>query len=180
MKTPRLPRDARRLTTYAELTSYLKHFAERREPFLWMVGRPGLSKSESIKAVTKGKAVLYHKGGQLTPLAFFIRCYKHRGKPIILDDAEHLLDTKIGNKLVSDLGETAKVKRMDYGTTSRLLDDAGVPQTFFTDSPLCVIANKVTTHEAIMSRAKVLSGPFPLLQLRLRYEITRKARHVVP
>ena len=49
----------------------------------------------------------YRKGGQLTPLQFYLDCYVHRGEPIILDDAEHLLDDRIGAKLVSALGDTS-------------------------------------------------------------------------
>lgn len=156
MRTPEIPRGARSITTYAEFVSYLRDFAAGREPFMWIVGRPGLSKSQSIKAATVGKKVRLYKGGQLTPASFFMDCYKHRGEPIILDDAEHLLDYKLGLKLVLALCETDKVKQMDYGTSNKFLREAGVPATYFTNSPLCIIANRTTSHAAVMSRASAL------------------------
>jgi hypothetical protein len=77
---------------------------------------------------------------QLTPVQFYIDCYRHRSQPIILDDAEHLLETPIGEKLISSLGETRPTKQLSYGTTSHVLGE--VPDNFYTTSPLCIIANK--------------------------------------
>ena len=102
----------------------------------------------------RGHDVYYRKAGQLTPAQFYIDGFRHRGQPIILDDAEHLLDNKIGAKLVSALGETSRVKYLSYGTTSRVLGE--VPDSFSTTSPLCIIANRVTAHEDIQSRATIL------------------------
>lgn len=154
MKPRTVPRDARVLRTYRELDSYLADFVRGIYPFLWMVGRPGIMKTESLKTVVRGLRVYYRKGGQLTPIQFFKDCYAHRAEPIILDDAEHLLDSKIGHKLISALGDSIDPKRLDYGSTTRALAD--VPQTFLTTSPLCIIANQGTIHEAIRSRAVTL------------------------
>src|SRR5262245_32828462 len=114
MKTPKVPEGARRIRTFAELESYLADFASLKEPFLWVVGRPGLSKSESIKKATGGRKVLLVAGGHLTPFSFFCLCYKWRGCAIILDDAEHFLDNPLGTKLVAALSETVPAKRMNW------------------------------------------------------------------
>jgi hypothetical protein len=154
MRVKDVPPDARRLKAYAELESYLEDFAKGRYPFLWVVGRPGVAKTESLRAAVRGRDVFLQKGGQLTPLQFYINCFQHRGKPIILDDAEHLLGNTLGAKLVSALGDTTPAKQMCYATTSRLLGDT--PQSFNTTSPLCIIANRNTKDEAIRSRAVTL------------------------
>src|SRR4051812_11483592 len=98
MRTPKVPRQARHLRTYGELHSYLSDFVNGIYPFLWIVGRPGIAKTESLRRATRGRSVFYCKGGQLTPLQFYLDCYRHRGEPVILDDAEHLLDKEIGAK----------------------------------------------------------------------------------
>jgi hypothetical protein len=154
MRTREIPREARRLRTYKEIESYLVDFAERRYPFLWIVGRPGIAKTESIKAAVRGRKVFYQKGGQLTPAQLYKEGYMHRGEPIILDDAEHILDNPLGAKLVSALGDTTPVKQVFYGTTSRSLH--GVPGAYSTTSQLCIIANKATRHEDVQSRAITL------------------------
>jgi hypothetical protein len=148
-----VPRSARRLRSYAEFESYLTDFVAGRYPFLWVVGRPGVAKTESIRAAIRGRAAYYRKGGQLTPLQFYLDCYAHRGQPVILDDAEHLLEDRIGGKLISALGDTTSSKQLVYATTRSLGE---VPAVYHTTSTLCIIANKGTAHEAIQSRAVTL------------------------
>src|SRR5438105_2651938 len=107
----------RRLTTFAGLQSYLADFAAGRYPFLWIVGRPGAGKSEAVKAALKGRKVYFHNAGQLTPLRFYTNCYQYRRLPVILDDAEQLLENPLGVRLVSALGDTTPTKLLCYGTT---------------------------------------------------------------
>jgi len=154
MRLPTIPHCARHIRTYGEFEGYLTDFSQGIYPFLWIVGRSGLMKTESIKRATRTATVYYRKGGQLTPLQFYKDLFEHQGQPVILDDAEHLLELKIGGKLVSALGETTIEKRLDYGSTTRNLGN--VPQTFFTTSPLCIIANQNTRDAALQSRAILL------------------------
>jgi hypothetical protein len=95
-----------------------------------------------------------HTLAQLTPAQLYIDCFQNRGSPVILDDAEHLLDNRLGARLISALGDTGATKLMSYATSGRALGE--VPQRFETTSPLCVIANRVTAHEDIQSRAVIL------------------------
>jgi hypothetical protein len=141
------------LRTYAEFRSYLVDFVNGLYPFLLFVGRPGLGKTEHIREAIRGRDACYRKAGQLTPLQFYIDCYRHRGQPIILDDAEHLLENKVGAKLISALGDTTPAKLLCYASTSRALGD--VPQGYYTTSSLCVLANRTTKHEDLQSRAVV-------------------------
>ena len=153
-RTRMVPRGARRLRSYAEFESYLVDFVEGRYPFLWVVGRPGVAKSESVKRAIQRATHYYRKGGQLTPLRFFIEAFHHRGQPIILDDADPLLDTKLGAKLIAALGDSSPARQMSYGTTSRALGE--VPSLYYTTSNLCILANKAPTDEAILSRAVLI------------------------
>ena len=85
MSCVKIPPGARHLRTYADFRSYLADFADGIYPFLWIVGRPGLGKTESIRQAVRGRQVYFQKGGQLTPLQFYLDCYEHRNQPIILD-----------------------------------------------------------------------------------------------
>jgi hypothetical protein len=151
---PKIPRGARTLRTYAEMTSYLRDFAAGRYSFVWLMGRPGVGKTEGIRAAVKGSKACYRKGGMLTPLQFFRDCYHALCRPVILDDGEHLLLDPVGRKLVASLGDTAPAKLLCWASTSTALGD--VPRSFWTTSPLCVVANTATADEAILSRALVL------------------------
>jgi hypothetical protein len=154
MRPLKIPQSARRLRTYEEFESYLRDFVAGYYDLVWVVGRPGTGKSAAIDAAIRGRNCYYRKGGQLTPVRFYTDCYEHRGQPVILDDAEHLLNHPIGAKLVSALGETTPAKWMCYGTSSPAL--GLVPEKYLTTSRLCIIANLVTAHEAIQSRAVLL------------------------
>jgi len=142
------------LHTYAEFQSYLTDFVEGRYPFLWVAGRPGLSKTEEIKKALRGRSALYFKGGQLTPPRFYIECFRARGRPVIMDDAEHLLEDRVGARLIAALGDSGAAKLLTYATTGRVLGD--VPQSYYTTSSLCIIANRPTKREDIRSRAVTL------------------------
>lgn len=154
MRTRKIPREARHLRTYEEFRSYLDDFVRSTYPFLWIVGRPGVAKSESITSATRKQPVYYRKGGQLAPLQFYLDLHEHRGQPIILDDAEHFLATPLGTKLICAIGDTTRIKQVSWSSTTRALGE--VPQVFNTTSPLCIIANRTTAHEAIQSRAVTL------------------------
>src|SRR4051794_3045357 len=134
MRNRKVPRDARRLRTYAEMQSYLRDFVDGIYLFLWIVGRPGEAKTEPVRAAAGGREVYFRKGGQLTPLQLYLDCYRHRGRPVILDDADHLLQSTVGARLVSSLGDTTPARLLSYGSTARALGE--VPQSFHTTSPL--------------------------------------------
>ena len=154
MKLKKAPPGARHLKTYSEFENYLRDFATGAYPFLYITGRPGICKSESIEIARRGQLCYYRKGGQLTPLQLYIDLYHHRGQPVILDDAEHILESRLGEKLISALGDTTRVRPLSYASTARQLGN--VPQSFETTSPLCIIANKPTNHAALCSRAVAL------------------------
>jgi hypothetical protein len=146
----------RLLTRYAELESYLKQFADGIYRFIWVTGRPGTGKSESIQAAMRGRKVLYVKSGQVTPLSLYIACYEHMNEPIILDldDMESMLKDTNGRRLLLALGETTPSKQLHWHSMSPRMGD--VPSSFETSSPLCVIANDPPLHAAIRSRARKL------------------------
>src|SRR5262245_54764814 len=154
MGRTRIPDGARHLTTYAEFESYLKDFVANRYPFLWVVGRPGIGKSKSIEAVTRGRQVYYCDPAQLTPASLFDQLFRRRGQHIILDDVEDFLKDPCGAKIIAALGNTTPDKKLSWNTRSPIPGD--IPSEFLTTSPLCILSNKPTAHKAIQSRAVIL------------------------
>lgn len=200
------------IRTYEEFEGYIRAFAGGKFSLLVIVGRPGISKSESIRravdvtqgkpvrggragsppkprrkraggavgaspkpprkpravgkkpAATEGKiggtAVLYCKGGQLTPLEFYIQCYKHQHQPIILDDANAIMRKDIGKRLLMSLTDSRPVKTTDYRTTNKLLREENVPTSFQTKSRVCYISNSWLPDspeaEALEDRAQLV------------------------
>src|SRR5690606_37239441 len=60
------PPGVRRVTTYDDFAGYLRDFADGVYPFLYVVGRPGLVKTEAVRRALRGRDVYYATGG-LTP-----------------------------------------------------------------------------------------------------------------
>ena len=52
-----IPPGARIIKTYREFEKYLRAFAKGDYKFLWVVGKPGLSKSKSIQQAVEGVEV---------------------------------------------------------------------------------------------------------------------------
>ncbi|MFM7150435.1 MAG: hypothetical protein ACKO23_11380 [Gemmataceae bacterium] len=154
MKFPSKPKSVRTLTAYAELSSYVDDFRRGHYPFLWILGRPGTSKSSLLTSAMKGTDRYYARAGQLTPLQLYLDLYEHRGQPVILDDLETLLNQPQGHKLINALGEMSPEKTLSYRSTTNRLGD--VPESFRTTSPLCVISNQFPKQDDIISRALVL------------------------
>ena len=83
--------------------------------------------------------------GRTTAISFYEELYDHCDMPIVLDDtAEMLLDTNV-QEMLRDLTETTTTRRVSWRTQSKNLDEKGIPKSFVTRSPVCVLANKLGT-----------------------------------
>jgi hypothetical protein len=156
MRPAQRVRGVRRVHFYSELRSYLNDFVRGLYRFLWIVGRPGLGKSECVQAATTDKKVLYVKSGHVTALALYRECYEHVDQPIILDvdEVEIMPKDTDSRRLFLALGESRTVKELHWHTTSTRLGET--PSSFVTSSPFCVVANQLPNNAAIASRATVL------------------------
>lgn len=134
------PENATPLTLYSELEELLTAFAGGKIGLLIILGRPGLAKSETVKAAVQGKDALV-VGGRKSPLDLYTDLYHHRDTPIVLNDADRLLEEKDGRELVRALTETSDPKQLTWGTKTRILDDEGIPRRFWTRSSVCIITN---------------------------------------
>jgi hypothetical protein len=141
MARPRdIPEGAEIIRTYAEFQWFLKAFANGHFTLLIVVGRPGLSKSASIKnALSDSRVCLIE--GHVRPIQAYIELHEHRNQPVVLDDAQGLEDPA-GRNLLTSLAQTDKVKNLEWLTSSRILSDAKVPTKFSTASRVCIITNR--------------------------------------
>jgi hypothetical protein len=63
--------------------------------------------------------------------------------PVVLDDTSEMLREKNVQEILRDLTEHTEERRISWRTQSRILDEKGLPKTFTTSSPVCVIANQI-------------------------------------
>src|SRR5438128_1033942 len=126
----KLPLGTRTIRTYHDFEGYLRDFANDHYPFLWVYGRPGIGKTESLRAALGGRVGLTVKGDRVTGARLYRLCYEHRGDPIILDDVEHLLEDHASRHLVLALAETTQLKRLSWFTCTA--PRADIPESFDT------------------------------------------------
>ena len=148
------------VTTYAEFQVLVENFAAGKYNCLVIIGGPGTGKSENMRRAIEGKRGLYCSGGQLTPLQFYIDCYLHRREPIILDDANMIMATDVGRRLIMSLTDTRPVKTLDWRSSNPSLAKQGVPNSFQTKSRLCYMSNSWLSDspaaEALEDRAHLI------------------------
>jgi hypothetical protein len=102
---------------------------------------------------------LYIKGF-VSPISFHIAAYRHRDAPICIDDADAFFADAQLREQTKHLSETDKYKLMAHRTLAKELVAQGVPQGFWTRSPVCIIRNVWDSHDpisqAIESRGTVV------------------------
>lgn len=102
---------------------------------------------------------LYVKGG-ISPISFHIAAYRHRDAPICIDDADAFFADARLREQTKHITETDKYKVMAHRTLSKELIAEGVPQEFWTSSPVCIIRNvwdsADSINQAIESRGTVI------------------------
>jgi hypothetical protein len=102
---------------------------------------------------------LYVKGG-ISPISFHIEAYRHRDAPICIDDADDFFADARLREQTKHLSETDQYKLMAHRTLAKELVAQGVPQEFWTTSPVCLIRNVWDsgdhTTDAIESRGTVI------------------------
>jgi hypothetical protein len=141
LNNDRLPRSLT-VRTFDGLAPWVQGFTEGKFQLLFLIGRPGLGKSQVFRRALDGRPhgwVECHA----TKLAMYIRLYIHRDQPVVVDDENTLLTDPGKLSLMNALCQTDPVKTLRWDSTTRLLEERGIPATFQTASPVLVITNRL-------------------------------------
>lgn len=136
-----LPR-AIRVTRYSELSQWIAGYCNGTFSLLFVIGRPGLGKSQLVRN-TLGDQPHGWIECHVTAMAMYRRCFECRDRPLCIDDEATMLKDGPKVALMNALCQTNPVKTLRWDTSSRLLDDWGVPPAFTTTSPVLVITNQL-------------------------------------
>jgi hypothetical protein len=145
------------ITTYAELKEYTLGFANGHIPFLLLVGTPGSGKSSQMKADLEGKHIKWIDN-HATTLGLYCAVYEANNRPVVLDDVNHFISSKLSCSLMKALTQTEKKgKHISWESPTKILEDREVPRDYVTKSPICMIGNmwdsKNADYAAIQDRA---------------------------
>jgi hypothetical protein len=127
------------IRTYDELRRVALAFADRHFKLVILIGNPGLGKSRLLKSVAGEGALYLH--GRVTPLMLYIETYRHRNQPVVIDDVGGLVSDPLGGAILKDLCQSEPEKTVAWRSSGRRLEEEGVPPSFRTTSPVCIITN---------------------------------------
>jgi hypothetical protein len=153
------------VTTYKQFHEFVSAFGRGRIPLLMIIGDPGVSKSQSVRRAVKGEVCWIE--GQASAFIMYCELYRHRHKPVVIDDVDALYADDSARRLLKGLCQTDIEKSLAWRTRNKYLEQEGVPSTFTTRSKVCIIANEWrslnTDVKAIEDRAvAVIFKPTPL------------------
>lgn len=147
-RSPAVPREVIRLTTYAHLDLYLSKFARGELGLVLLLGRHGTGKSESVRhtlsvpdgASSPGKRALYVEG-HMQPFGLYRQLWEYRDQAVVLDDLDRLYADADCVRLLKPLCNTVRERRLHW-LTNLTMNDGHVPSSFTTSSSVILIANE--------------------------------------
>jgi hypothetical protein len=142
----KLPPHALRLSSYAELESYVRAFAAGHLNLLMLFGPPGVGKSRCARQALDRRACWI--SGQATPLGIYLEAYEHRRHPLVLDDVDRLYADRCGIRLLKALCQSEPTKTLSWHTATPILNRREVPSRFTTTSRVALIGNDWKTLNA--------------------------------
>ncbi len=134
------PKNAVEVTTYTEFERFARAFADAHFNLLIVLGGPGLSKTQVMRKAVGPQVCCIE--GHATPFGAYCLLWHHRDHPIVIDDADSLLENPEGIRLMKALCQTDLVKRIAWHSDNRTLKEQEIPREFETRSKVAIVANQ--------------------------------------
>ena len=137
----KLPR-AITVTNYEDLSPWIAGFAKGTFNLLFLIGRPGVGKSQLAKKILEGQRHAWIDC-HATKLGMYFKLFDYRNAPVVVDDENTLISDPAKLSLMNALCQTNAEKTLRWDSTTRLLEERGVPAEFTTRSSVLVITNRL-------------------------------------
>ncbi|MFH1746961.1 MAG: hypothetical protein ABIG44_07945 [Planctomycetota bacterium] len=146
------------LRTYQELDQFVGAFADGLLNLLLIIGRPGVQKSHAVKAAVGRRACWID--GSATAFGLYCQLYRHRDRPVVIDDVDSLYADRAAVRLLKCLCQTEPRKRLGWYSAAVTGGGDGVPTSFETTSRVAILANELqplnVNVAAVLDRGHVL------------------------
>lgn len=126
MTRSRYPTNAILIHTYSALDEWMQAFAKESLNLVILIGSPGLQKSRVVRQVL-GDAACWIEG-HATAFGMYCELYRHRGRPIVIDDVDSLYADHQAVRLLKCLCQTESRKRISWCSRASALEREGIPQ----------------------------------------------------
>jgi hypothetical protein len=146
------------MRTYQELDRFVSAFADGLLNLLLILGRPGVQKSRSVKAAVGRRACWID--GSATAFGLYCQLYRHRDRPVVIDDVDGLYADRAAVRLLKCLCQTDPRKRLGWYSAAVTGCGDGIPSSFKTTSRVAILANELrplnVNVAAVLDRGHVL------------------------
>ena len=119
----RLPR-AVTVSTFGEAKTWVEQFVAGYFRLLFLIGRPGLSKSQMVQNALGDRPHAWFES-HATELAFYCKLYEHKDQPVVIDDETSLVKHPGKLTMMNSLCQTNLIKTLRWDSTTRLLKERG-------------------------------------------------------
>ncbi len=152
------PHGAIVLDAYQQLDQYVEAFADGALNLLMIIGRPGVQKSQAVKGALDGRACWID--GSATAFGLYCQLYRHRNRPVVIDDVDGLYADRAAVRLLKCLCQTEPKKRLGWHSAISLTGNQEIPTWFETSSRVAILANEVriinVNVSALLDRGHVI------------------------
>ena len=129
---------------YEQLYWYLGMF-KKQDTHMLLLGASGTGKSESAKMVVPEA---YRIKTHTSPLALYAELYFNRDQPaVIFDDVISMLNQKENIAIIMSLSDSTETREIHWHSTSKILKQLELEQSFETKTKALVIANEISLLE---------------------------------
>jgi len=140
-----MPKDAIVVTNYHDLDRYLCKFADGSLDLVLLMGRPGIGKTEAVKHAlgpsdSPHSKTLYVEG-HAQPFGLYQGLWRHRDRPVVLDDLDRLYGNPDCVRILKPLCNTRRAKRISW-LSHAVTTVPELPTEFTTTSNVMLIANE--------------------------------------
>lgn len=146
------------VNTYRELEQYYTGFSKGMIGLLVIESRGGLGKTSLANKIMKDREHGWISA-HCTPLSLYKTSYHKKNQPLVFDDVDELLSSKVSVSLLKQLCESKDVKELSYYSTAHQSED--VPQRFSTSSKVLILTNHIkklgANIQALLDRAHMIS-----------------------
>ena len=142
-----LPEHSLKVTSYDEVSHFIRQFIAGRLHLLMLVGGPGLAKTQTVRRALGNRPHLYLET-HATAFGMYHKLHECRDRPVIIDDLDHLYRDQAAVRLLKSLCNTDPVKSLSWPSRHPDIARGEVPSSFTTTSPVCLIVNEWRTVNA--------------------------------
>ncbi len=133
-------------------------FADGLLNLLLIIGRPGVQKSHAVRAAVGRRACWID--GSATAFGLYCQLYRHRDRPVVIDDVDGLYADRAAVRLLKGLCQTEPRKRLGWHSAAAARYGQGIPTSFETTSRVAILANQLRTLNvdvsAVLDRGHVV------------------------